>query len=392
LAKKTPPPPPTSSRTPPALGTPPDDEIRLFSQPFSVSFREKQYRRCDPVAVEIWLKLMGETSLEQAIDRSAQWEVAAPKVEWRSDLASAGTTAIGLDLGGTQLKIVGIQDGVWKAENLHPWSPDQFQSFETFEKEIEGVLVSFLRQHAAVLKGPISHFGISCAGVVRNGRIIASNLFRGIPEENRTRELAHFLIRTAEKWCPIGSRSLLGDGMAMALGAGLDVGDGNRTQAIRLRQTGTSDSRLVFALGTSVACGFVHPSVAWENYLNEISFLTFDPKGEVVDPWSGRKGTISQMASGTWVRRALESGMDLPLVYEELGSRWKPLLKAFLKIYPPVEEIVFLGGALSVPGAKENFLRGLHDSSLPLIRVPSGFSRDLPYLAAIAAACSVVKS
>jgi predicted NBD/HSP70 family sugar kinase len=138
--------------------------------------------------------------------------------------------------------------------------------------------------------------GGSAAGIYIDNRTRAASLFRGIAPQNYDQVRTMFLRLREEFGVPL---EVINDGEVTALAGAMALND----QPV-----------LGVALGSSEAAGYITPSGAVTNWLNELAFapIDYNPDGPI-DEWSGDRGVGSQYFSQQCVfRLASRAGIEVP--------------------------------------------------------------------------------
>jgi len=199
---------------------------------------------------------------------------------------------VGFDLGASDLKVAALKEGevVFRAEL--PWEPAAHADPAYHARRLEDALML-----AAGHLPRVDAIGGSTAGIILEGELRVSSLFRAVGPD-RFRELVHpFFKRLQANWdLPW---AVANDGDAAALASARLLGRGGV---------------LGLSLGSSLAAGYVCRSGQLRGWINELAFAPLDANpGAWTDDWSGRPGTggacLSQEAA---LRLAERSGMNLP--------------------------------------------------------------------------------
>lgn len=199
---------------------------------------------------------------------------------------------LGFDLGASDLKVAALREGevVFQAE--WPWEPATHGDPSYHARRLEDALMT-----AAGHLPRVDAIGGSTAGILVEGELRVSSLFRAVAPE-RYRERVHpFFQRLQANWeVPW---AVANDGDAAALAGARLLGRGGV---------------LGLSIGTSLAAGYVSTSGQLRGWINELAFAPLDANpGALTDEWSGRPGTggacLSQL---TALKRAERGGMTFP--------------------------------------------------------------------------------
>jgi predicted NBD/HSP70 family sugar kinase len=198
---------------------------------------------------------------------------------------------IGFDLGASDLKISAVIDGsaVFSEEII--WQPRQQSDPQYHYEHIRKAL-----ELAASKMPRLDAIGGSAAGIYIDNRTRAASLFRGIAPQDYDPVRTLFLRLREEFGVPL---EVINDGEVTALAGAMALND----QPV-----------LGVALGSSEAAGYITPSGAVTNWLNELAFapIDYNPDGPV-DEWSGDRGVGSQYFSQQCVfRLAPRAGIEVP--------------------------------------------------------------------------------
>jgi len=199
---------------------------------------------------------------------------------------------LGFDLGASDLKVAALKEGevVFRAEL--PWEPAAHEDPAYHARRLEDALML-----AAGHLPRVDAIGGSTAGILIDGELRVSSLFRAVPPD-RFRELVHpFFKRLQANWeLPW---AVANDGDAAALAGARLLGRGGI---------------LGLSLGSSLAAGYVSGSGQLRGWMNELAFAPLDANpAALTDDWSGRPGTgaacLSQQAA---LRFADLGGISFP--------------------------------------------------------------------------------
>ena len=256
---------------------------------------------------------------------------------------------LGVDLGGSEIKIVAIQDGETAFQGRFPWSPTEFNDVSSCFQ----FLLSVFNEASSSLPH-LDAIGISTAGVVDENQLMVSNLMRGIGPDQNSRVQGIF------------------SDLATALGVPITVTNDGEASALAGMEAIQEGSTLGMTLGTSLACGYTDAENHLTGWINELAFASIDSNPEApLDDWSGYRGVGGSYFSINAVDRLLDaSGIELdpglPLqdrlatarglaeekderavnIYRTIGGYLAGTIPLFAEFYD-VRNIVLMGGVTS---------------------------------------------
>ncbi len=200
---------------------------------------------------------------------------------------------IGFDLGGSDRKCAAVIDGEVVFSEEIPWDP-YFQKDPNYH--FEGIQDSLRR--AAEKLPRVDAIGGSAAGIYVDNEPRVGSLFRGVNEEEFTRQIRPLFKRLRSAWSGVPFE-VINDGEVTALAG-----------AIALQENAV----LGISLGTSQAAGFVNPHGNITTWLNELAFAPVDyAENAPRDEWSGDIGCGVQYFSQQAVARlAPRAGIHFP--------------------------------------------------------------------------------
>ena len=236
---------------------------------------------------------------------------------------------IGFDAGGSDRKVVAVQDGkVVYAEEVE-WSPKTQTDPEYLRRGVESAIAS-----AAKHLPRVDGIGVSSAGICVANKLMESSLCRGLSAEGRER-LRTVYIEIAKKYgVPL---TVANDGDVTALAGGLNRG--------RLGILG-------IAMGTSEASGYLTQDGSLSGWLSELSSVPVDAgPAAVKDPWTGDVGCGGRYLSQEGVLRLAERA-GIPLRADTSAGRLKEVQNYAERGNMPALEVfrnigVYLGYALA---------------------------------------------
>ena len=261
---------------------------------------------------------------------------------------------IGLDAGGSNLKISAVAEGECVFSQLYPWRPKE-QSDPRYHLEH---LTAALKDAAGHLPR-VDGVGISSAGVFVGNRCAVASLFLAVEKEEFDLHVGN-IYPTAV--------ATLGEDIPCAVANDGDVAA--LSGALALDRGGV----LGISLGTSEAGGYVDERGNLTGWFNEVAFVPIDlqPGGDR-DEWSGDIGCgVKYLSQDGAVRLALAAGMDLtgndqaerfaclrrrmdgadPVaarVYRDLGTYLGDALALYRRFYR-IEYALIMGGVAGGPG------------------------------------------
>jgi len=198
---------------------------------------------------------------------------------------------IGFDLGASDLKVSAVVDGQAVFSQEIVWQPRQQSNPQYHYDYIRDAV------RLAASKMPrLDAIGGSAAGIYIDNRTRAASLFRGVPRGQYEQVRTMFLRLRQEFGVPL---EIINDGEVTALAGAMALKD----QPV-----------LGVAMGSSEAAGYITPSGAVTNWLNELAFAPIDYNPDApIDEWSGDRGVGSQYFSQQCVfRLAQRAGIQIP--------------------------------------------------------------------------------
>ncbi len=196
---------------------------------------------------------------------------------------------LGLDVGGSDHKVVAVADGkvVYQEEIL--WHPLDHDNSEYHYTHMMNAMLT-----AAKKLPRIDAIGISTAGVVRDNKLKVSSIFRNLAVEGEGNDV--FLRMAKALGC---SRiHVENDGDVTALAGSMNL-EGNGVLGI--------------SMSTSQATGFIDRKGNLTHWLNELAFVPINANPEAPeDPWSEDKGCgVSYFSQEAVLRLAKKAGFRL---------------------------------------------------------------------------------
>ncbi len=198
---------------------------------------------------------------------------------------------IGVDLGGSDAKVAALEDGALRYTEKRDWSPRSFSlGADAFEA------VCRLVEAAAAVVGRMESIGLSTAGVVARGRIMASGIFGGLPSQEFARWIEPMAERLSDRFA--ASARAFHDGDMTPLWAHLEMG---------------LDNVLGLSLGTGLGGGYVGEGGEASGMLCELGKMILDMSPRAPEHIYNRtRGPALHYCSQNAVfRLAGEAGLDL---------------------------------------------------------------------------------
>lgn len=200
---------------------------------------------------------------------------------------------IGIDLGGSNIKVSAVKDGETVLNESFPWQP----KVETDPQYHYDHLRDAVKTTAAKLPR-VDGVGISSAGVFIENRCMVASLFLAVPREEFDRSCKDLYIRA----------------VADAVGADVPLTIANDGDVTALAGSLAGIGGAVFgtSLGTAQAGGYVTETGAVTGWLNEMAFVPIDARANVaIDPWSGDGGCgVNYLSQDGVIRLAAEAGLE----------------------------------------------------------------------------------
>ncbi|MDO4754419.1 MAG: ROK family protein, partial [Bacillota bacterium] len=203
---------------------------------------------------------------------------------------------IGIDLGGSTLKITVLKDNQVLHRAGYAWTPKVQSHPDYHYREITSAVRKAL-ELTQINPNEVASIGISSAGIVLDNAVIASSLFRAVPE-NLKEEVRVLFERVSREFGNIPYQ-IVNDGEIAAL-AGKTA---ERSEAI-----------LGLTLGTSLGCGYIDTDGKLTNQINELAFVPLDiSDSAIIDEWSGDRGAgVSYLSQDAAIKLAVNAGLFLP--------------------------------------------------------------------------------
>ena len=204
---------------------------------------------------------------------------------------------IGLDVGGSDIKVSAVKDGEVISSREIVWLP-KLQEDVNYQYDN---LYDALKSGIADLGGDVDGIGISAAGVIVDSRPMVSSIFIKIPKSDFER-VKYVYINTVKRLeeelgHPI-PYVVANDGDVTALAGANDLED---------------DSVLGLAFGTSEAGGYINAEGNLNGWFSELAFMPVDFNTEAaVDEWSGDYGVgCKYFSQDAVIKLAPRAGIEL---------------------------------------------------------------------------------
>lgn len=221
--------------------------------------------------------------MEKIYQKKWEWiECPASQIPEERSMQSVMNSAIhhkriGLDLGGTHLKICALQDDAIVYSEIIPWSPktndDPHYHFQNIDHAIKEALFH--------LENDVDSLGISSAGIFVDNQVRVSALFLKVEKKQYASDVNHLFLQIQKS-----IESFVKHPIHLHV-----ANDGDVTALSGAKQFHAS-CLLGLSLGTSEAAGYVNQNDQLTGWLNEFAFvpMNWHPKA-AIDPWSLDSGT-----------------------------------------------------------------------------------------------------
>lgn len=262
---------------------------------------------------------------------------------------------IGIDVGGSNIKVCAVMDGRIVYSSTDPWQPMQHTDADYHV----GTVIQSL-QHAADALPRVDTIGISTAGIYVNSKTRIASIYRNVSKEQFDEKIIDIYPRSC---AAIGENipfAIANDGDAAALSGALS----NRAKAV-----------VGISMGTSEAGGYVDRNGNITGRLNEFAFVPVDMRKVGLDSWSGDLGCgVAYLSSEAVARLAEEAGLafhcDAPAlrdkvrevqklvqsgdekasnIYDTIGCYLAHAIYGYSKFYD-MDYAVIMGGITAGPG------------------------------------------
>ncbi len=267
---------------------------------------------------------------------------------------------IGLDLGGTHIKICAfIKDEITYSQVI-PWSPKTYIDPHEHEEKI----LHAIQESLPYLQNDVDTIGISSAGIFVDNQVRVSALFLKVDEQKYHSFLSNLFLSIQNKVEKIVNHPIhmqvANDGDVAALSG-----------AKRLQK----DHLLGISLGTSEAASYIHHKEQLTGWLHELAFVPINWHDKAMkDPWSLDTGTgasylcqegliylasqchISFHKEATSVQKikklqelAEHQDENAILIFQTMGLYLADAL-AYYCLFYPIEHVLVLGGITNGKG------------------------------------------
>lgn len=210
---------------------------------------------------------------------------------------------IGIDLGGTDIKVVSIMDGKIIFSEEIVWNPKEHSDFEYHYGEIRSAI-----SKASKYLPSVDSIGVSSAGICINNELRISSLFSKVTFNG---EINNIYTNMAKEFGNIPV-TVNNDGDIAAL-----------TGAIQLNDT----CILGIAMGTSQASGYIAMNGHILGWLNELCSVPIDYNVNAPVDWTGDSGCGSRyfsqeavirlaLKAGIYIEENISAGEKLKMVQE----------------------------------------------------------------------------
>lgn len=267
---------------------------------------------------------------------------------------------IGLDLGGTHIKICALFDDQIVYSQVIPWSPKTYINPHAHEEKI----LHAIQDALPYLQNDVDALGISSAGIFMDNQVRVSALFMKVDEQKYASFLPNLFLTIQNKLEKIVNHpihmKIANDGDVTALSGA------KRLQKERL---------LGLSLGTSEAASFIHHKGQLMGWLHELSFVPINwHENAMIDPWSLDRGTgasylcqegviylaklchidLDKDASPAQKVKTLQAMAEQQdekalLIFQTMGLYLADAL-AYYRLFYPIEHVLVLGGITNGKG------------------------------------------
>lgn len=327
---------------------------RIFIDgPPEIATRLQSYYQDNPLG-KFDSKVIGELSFDRPIEVLFRRDLppdCKTSVAWGQHLEGC---RIGVDVSGTDIKVVAINDGNVGLCEETPWNP----WFESNPQYHLNKLMASLEKAADDLPR-VEAIGVSAPGVYVNNRVKVASIFRGVSRDKFDSRVREIFVEIQRKWkVPL---VVLNDGDVTALAASMSLKE---------------NPVLSVSMGGSTAAGYVTPQGKVTTWLNELAFIPVDyAPAAPSDEWSGDRGCVVEYLSQKAVVRlmgaaGIEGGGDDPIkrlkhvqklmskgddrarkIYETIGVYLGYALAHFAEFYE-LRHVIVLGRVTVSPGGE----------------------------------------
>ena len=204
-----------------------------------------------------------------------------------------GGNRIGIDLGGSDIKISSLENGELVYADEIVWHPKDYEDCSYHFDTIVSVL-----KNAEKKLSTVDSVGMSTAGVLIGNAPMVSSLFIKVSRNPVVRKEVHTIFDRAVQEIGDGNVPLVvaNDGDVAALSAAMEF---------------DKRSVLGLAFGTSLAGGYVDDERRVRGWFNELAFAPVDLNEQApIDPWSHDRGVGCEYLSQDAVARLFDE--ELP--------------------------------------------------------------------------------
>lgn len=204
---------------------------------------------------------------------------------------------IGLDVGGSDIKVSAVKDGDIISSREIVWLPKQQENVDYQYEYLYNALKSAIDD----LGGDVDGIGVSAAGVFVDSRPMVSSIFIKIPKSDFERVKYCYINTIHRLEEELGHKIpyvIANDGDVTAMAGATDLQD---------------DSVLGLAFGTSEAGGYINADGNLNGWFSELAFMPVDfNTGAAVDEWSGDFGVgCKYFSQDAVIKLAPRAGIEL---------------------------------------------------------------------------------
>ncbi|MDD5293188.1 MAG: ROK family protein [Candidatus Izemoplasmatales bacterium] len=194
---------------------------------------------------------------------------------------------VGFDAGGSDMKVVAVQDGNILYQEEIIWHPKVNSDASYHRKQIEEAMTK-----AASHLNHVDRIGVSSAGIIVSNQVRVASLFIRVPKIERIARLQHIYTEIAQSF-----------------GASVQVANDGDVAAFMASRTLKQGNLLGIALGTSQAAGYINPEGKFLGWLWELAFVPAAINADAaVDEWSCDSGVGAKYHSQDAMIRLAEQG------------------------------------------------------------------------------------
>ncbi|MFA5290426.1 MAG: hypothetical protein WC351_05230 [Candidatus Izemoplasmatales bacterium] len=194
---------------------------------------------------------------------------------------------IGFDAGGSDMKVVAVQDGNVLYQEEIIWHPKVNADASYHRKQIEDAMAK-----AASHLDHVDRIGVSSAGIIVSNQVRVASLFIRVPRSERITRLQNIFTEIAQRF-----------------GASVQVANDGDVAAFMASRTLQQGNILGIALGTSQASGYINPEGRFLGWLWELAFVPVAMHPDAaIDEWSHDRGVGAKYHSQDAMIRLAEQG------------------------------------------------------------------------------------